>query len=74
MGLFCFVLFGWGIFFPEMRQITIVVNLFILVAWEIIVVPLVKSTFPDFFFLPSYLNLNYLLSLYIPTHTLTMFI
>lgn len=47
---------------------TTVVNLFIVVAGMVIVVSLVKSTFPDF--LPSYLNLDYLLALYIYPDTL----
>lgn len=42
---------------------TIVVNLFIVVAGMVIIVSLVKSTFPDF--LHFYLNLDYLLSTYI---------
>lgn len=49
---------------------TIVVNLFIVVAEMVIIVSLVKSTFPDF--LHFYLNLDYLLSPYTHTHTHTL--
>lgn len=53
MGFYCgFVLFwliGFLFFFLELRQMTIVVNLFIVVAEMVIIVSLVKATFPDFF-------------------------
>lgn len=67
-GFFVVVFVSLLLFFLEPRQMTTVVNLFIVVAGMVIVVSLVKSTFPDF--LPSYLNLDYLLALYIYPDTL----